>query len=95
MVVGLDHAEVDVAPGTHVVEDAGGDGVADELLGLFLLKWSSRVIVLVSSRKLYNLGFSKVETLGQDHSFIRFWCFFSLEVPRDCCILQVATSIQQ
>ena len=29
VVVGLDNAEVDVATGTHVVEDARSDGVAD------------------------------------------------------------------
>lgn len=32
-----DDADVDVAAGAQVVEDAGGDGVAHELLGLLLL----------------------------------------------------------
>ena len=38
VVVGSDDGDVDVGAGAHVVEDAGGDGVADELLGLLFLE---------------------------------------------------------
>jgi len=56
LVAGLDDANVDVGPGSHVVQDAGGDSVADQLLRLFLghfwlptelLKWDSKLKILI------------------------------------------------
>ena len=36
VVSGFDDGDVDVGSGAHVVDDAGGDGVADQLLGVLL-----------------------------------------------------------
>ena len=42
LIVGPNHAEVHVGAGAHVVEDTGGDGVADQLLRGILLKFSQQ-----------------------------------------------------